>query len=248
MHSSIGAGLSSALSSPLSSARHRRDGPCCPVIPSDRQGSPMWQGRSDDLVSYAREHPRWGTRRITNELAASTPEGNIPPHRAGRHWRGPRRSVTAAPAEAGHVAASVHAPAGPSEARRNVDICSCRRDTDCGRRATGPRPEDGNAALAACRSPHFEVGAWDAGPGVPVDDHRPLGSPGPGDDAGRSAGALHGFAALVLLVVGVRPQRAGCTGGGVDDAAAPVRAFQLGWSPAVQVALGEQCRGHVYAR
>ena len=54
-----------------------------------------------------------------------------------------------------------------------------------------------------------------------------------------SSSALHGPKALVLLVVGVWPQRAGCAAGGVDDAAAPMRGFQLGGLPTVQVALGK---------
>jgi hypothetical protein len=105
-------------------------------------------------------------------------------------------------------------------------------------RALGPGTVTQRERLVG-QCPHFDVGAGDAGPGVAVDDYRLLGSSGQGDDAGRPSGALHGLMALMLLVWGVRPQRAGCAGGGVDDAAAPVRAFQLRRSPAVQVTLGE---------
>ena len=79
---------------------------------------------------------------------------------------------------------------------------------------------------------HFDVGSRHAGPGVAIDDHRPLGPSRPASEASGPADALHGLITLVLFVVAVWPAGAHGSAGGVDDATAPVWAGSVWWSSA----------------
>ncbi|MDT7714687.1 MAG: hypothetical protein QOH09_679 [Pseudonocardiales bacterium] len=94
---------------------------------------------------------------------------------------------------------------------------------------------------------HLDIGAGYGGPCVAIDHHRALGAAGPGGEAGGSAGALYSLVTPVLFVA-VWPAGAHSGGAGVDDAATPVRTFQVGCPATVQVTFGQRMGDHVSGR